>query len=90
MLNIASVIRNHNASLLKDPTPTDIKECRRCQKRECPLDKKCLSGNLVYNASVDRLNTNKIKHNYGTCEKSAITTTQHILEIKIKKKALNS
>ena len=62
MPNMASVIRNHNTSLLKDPTPTDIKECSCCQKTECPLDKMCLSGYLVYNALVDRLDTNKTKH----------------------------
>ena len=67
---MASVIRNHNTSLLKDPTPTDIKECSCCRKPECPLDKKCLSEYLVYNASVDRLDTNKTKHYYGTCEKN--------------------
>ena len=59
-----SVIRNHNTSLLKDPTPTDIKECSCHQKTECPLDKNCLSGCLVYNALVDRLDTNKTKHYY--------------------------
>ena len=32
------------------------------QKSECPLDKKYLSECLVYNASVDRLDTNKTKH----------------------------
>ena len=39
-------------------------------KAECPFDKKCLSESLVYNASVDRLDTNKTKHYYGTCEKN--------------------
>ena len=34
--NMASVIRNHNTSLLKNPTPTDIKECSYRQKVECP------------------------------------------------------
>ena len=29
-----------------------------------------LSGHLVYNAAVDRLDTNEIKHYYGTCEKN--------------------
>ena len=29
-----------------------------------------LSGHLVYNASVDRLDTNETKHYYGTCEKN--------------------
>ena len=70
MPNMASVIRNHNASLLKDSTPTDIKECSCCQKPECPLTKKCLSGYLVYNASVDRLDTDETKHYYRTCEKN--------------------
>ena len=67
---MASVTRNHNISLLKDPTPFDIKECSCRQKPECPLGKKCLSECLVYNASVDKLNTNKTKHYYGTCEKN--------------------
>ena len=55
---------------MKDPTPTDIKECSSCRKPECPLDKTFLSGYLVYNASVDRLDTNETKHYYGTCEKN--------------------
>ena len=35
-----------------------------------PIGQKCLSQHLVYNTSVDRLDTNKIKHYYGTCEKN--------------------
>ena len=34
------------------------------------MDKKCLSGNLVHNTLVDRLDTNKTKHYYGTSEKN--------------------
>ena len=67
---MASVIRKHNTSLLKDPAPTDIKECSCRQKTECPLNKKCLSGYLVYNALVDLLDTNKTKHYYRTYEKN--------------------
>ena len=70
MPNMTSVIRNHNTNSLKDPTPTDIKECSCRRKPECPLDKTFLSGYLVYNASVDRLDTNETKHYYGTCEKN--------------------
>ena len=62
MPNMASVIRNHNTSLLKDPSPTNIKECSCRQKTECLLDKNCLSGYLVFNALVDWLDTNKTKH----------------------------
>ena len=60
MPNMTNAIRNYNTSLLKDPTPTDIKECSCRQKTECPLDKKCLSGYLVYNTLVDRLDTMSI------------------------------
>ena len=70
MPNMTSAIRNHNTCLLKNPTPTDIKESSCRQKAECPLDKKCLSGYLVYNASVYWLDTNKTKSYYGTCEKN--------------------
>ena len=70
MSNVASVNRNHSNSLLKDPAPTDIKECSCGRKPECPLDKKCLSECLVYNASVNRLDTNETKNYYGTCEKN--------------------
>ena len=70
MPNMASVIRNHNTNLLKDPTPTDIKECSCRRKPECPLDKKCLSEYLVHNASFDRLDTNETKHYDGTYEKN--------------------
>ena len=71
MPNMASVIRNHNTNLLKDTTPTDIKECSCHQKQEFPLEKKCLSGYLVCNASADRLDTNKTKHYYGICKKNS-------------------
>ena len=62
MPNMASDIPNHNTNLLKEPTPTDVKECSCRRKRECLLDKKCLSGYLVYNALVDRPDTNETKH----------------------------
>lgn len=49
---------------LKDVAPTSIKDC------SCSLDKKCLSGKLLYNASVNRLDTNETKHDYETSEKN--------------------
>ena len=70
MPNMASVIQSQYTILLKDPAPTDIKQCSCHQKPVGPLDKKCLSGYLVYNASVDRLNNNETKHYYGTCERN--------------------
>ena len=34
------------------------------------IGQKCLSEYLVYNALLGRLDTNKTKHYYGTCEKN--------------------
>ena len=68
--NLQMTIQLYFTCLLKDPTPTDVKECSCHQRTECPLDKKCLSGYLVYNALVDRLDSNKTKHYYGTCKKN--------------------
>ena len=90
---MGNVIRNHKTSLLKDPAQTDIKECNRHRKPECPFDKNYLSECLVYSASVDRLDTNKlniIMELKRRTSESVITTTLHLLEIKAKKKALNS
>ena len=70
MSNIASVMQSHNTSLLKDPVPADIKECSCRRKPQRQLDKKCLSECLVYNTSVDMLDTNETKHYYGTYEKN--------------------
>ena len=47
MPNMASVIRNHNTSLLKDPTPNDIKECSCRKKTQCTLDKSVYLDILV-------------------------------------------
>ena len=70
MSNMASAIQSHNISVLKDPVPTDIKECSCCRKPECPLDRMCLSEFLVYKASADRLDTKETKHYYETCKKN--------------------
>ena len=50
-------------------------------------------GQKVFIALVDRLDTNKTKQYNGTCEKNFkehYNNTQHLLEIKAKKKAPNS
>ena len=70
MLYMASVIQSHNPSLLKYIVPTDITEYSCHWKLEYPLDQKCLPECLVYNDSVDTLDTNEIKLYYGTCKKN--------------------
>ena len=74
MPNIAFVIRSQNTSLLREPVPTDIKECSCCQ--EC----------LVYNASVDRLDTNETKDYYGTCENFEERYNNHTASFRNKSK----
>ena len=43
---------NHNANLLKVPTPTAIKTCDCNVKMNCPLNGNCMSECVVYNANV--------------------------------------
>ena len=86
--NMASVIRNHNTSLLKNPTPTDIKECSYRQKVECPywtksvyLDIQCAALQMK-GQTLTKLNiTMELARR---TLKRAIITTQPLLEIKIK------
>ena len=40
------------------------------RKNTMSIGQKCLSEYLVYNALLGRLDTNKTKHYYGTCEKN--------------------
>ena len=61
MPNMASVIRNHSTSLLKDHTPADIKECSCHQETE---------NRMSIRQKVFIWISNKTKHYYGTCKKN--------------------
>ena len=56
MLNMKSIISSHKKALLSDyhrsQTQTDEKECNCRKKDQCPLDEKCLTQNVVYQATV--------------------------------------
>ena len=56
MPNMKSIISSHNKALLSDyhrsQTQTDEKECNCRKKDQCPLDEKCLTQNVVYQATV--------------------------------------
>ena len=67
MPNMKNVIQKHNSKIMEDPIPTNNKTCSCRQKSDCPLNQKCLSECLVYNAVV---NTSTTKNYFGTCEKS--------------------
>ena len=56
MPNMKSIISSHNKALLSDyhrsQTQTNEKECNGRKKDQCPLDRKCLTQNVVYQATV--------------------------------------
>ena len=56
MPNMKSIISSHIKALLSDyhrsQTHTDEKECNCRKKDQCPLDEKCLTQNVVYQATV--------------------------------------
>ena len=56
MPNMKSIISSHNKALLSDyhrsQTQTNKKECNCRKKDQCPLDGKCLTQNVVYQATV--------------------------------------
>ena len=49
--NIAKIIAAKNAKVLKPPEE-DKPKCNCPKTKECPLDKKCLSEKLIYQATV--------------------------------------
>ena len=56
MPNMKSIISSHNKAVLSDyhqsQTQTSNKECNCRKKDRCPLDGKCLTQNVVYQATV--------------------------------------
>ena len=54
--NIKSIISSHNKAVLSNfyqsQTQTNDKECNCRKKDQCPLDGKCLTQNVVYQATV--------------------------------------
>ena len=67
MLNIKSVIENHNANLQsKHITHVAARSCSCLQKSECPLNNECLSGSLIYKETVSKTPLQLSKCYYGT------------------------
>ena len=55
MPNMKSIISSHNKALSdhhQSQTQTSDKECNCRKKDQCPLDGKCLTQNVVYQATV--------------------------------------
>ena len=56
--NMASHYSNHNRKLLSKQENKIVEDCT-CTKFECPLDKQCMEGPLVYQADVETRNITK-------------------------------
>ena len=63
MQNIKSVINNHNMKVLNNTA--EIEEgCNWRNKNNCPLDGKCLTTNIIYEAQITSNQLNYMQKNY--------------------------
>ena len=68
MQNIKSVINNHNMKVLNNTAETE-ESCNCRNKNNCPLDGKCLTSNIIYEAQITSNQRNyKQKVYIGTAE----------------------
>ena len=71
MPNINHIISSHNKSVLKHSEPKDNNPENACNcraNRQCPLDKKCLTSGVIYQATVTRQDTMKEETYIGLTE----------------------
>ena len=63
MDNMKSIISKHNMKVTNDNNDDDTKNLQQCNcrnKEQCPLDNKCLTSSVIYNAKVTTENGAKI------------------------------
>ena len=58
--NIKNLIKQHNISIMKGNNETEKRECNCRNKSNCPLDGKCLSECIVYEATVTTINNHNV------------------------------
>ena len=66
---MGSIIAQHNKQVLNrlSSADTETPPCICCNKRDCPLEGKCLTKGVIYKASICTPN-GKTKSYYGCCE----------------------
>ena len=81
MPNVKSIISSHNKSVLKDQSVTSASQvdtdCNCRKKDTCPLSGKCLTTNVVYQATVTRDDTNEQETYAGHTECQFKTRYSH-------------
>ena len=67
MNNVKSIITKHNARIAKNDKPQDknTNNCNCPENTTCPLEKQCMTKDIVYKATVTASNTNTIKNYIG-------------------------
>ena len=64
MSNVKSIITSHNTRIIRKSQPQDIsaENCNCRNKHACPLQNKCMSKDIVYQATIFTGNTQDTKH----------------------------
>lgn len=70
MENMASILKAHNKNITEGNTPKQLATCNCRNKAECPLDGKCLSHSIIYNAHITTDNNRHAKVYVGLTEKT--------------------
>ena len=65
---MAAIISSHNNQVLQPPIKTYGCNCRN--KKSCPLDNKCKTPKIIYQADVSNNVDNETKFYYGLTETS--------------------
>ena len=68
MENMGSIIRKHNKKILSNTPAISDDGCNCRSKDQCPIENKCLSSALVYNATVTTNDSSPGKNYIGLTE----------------------
>ena len=86
MANIKSIISSHNKAVLSNfyqsQTQTNDKESNCRKKDQCPLDGKCLTQNVIYQATVTTQTSSDSYVGLATNFKNATGIIQHLFDTK--------
>ena len=58
MKNFGSIISSHNKNILNTAQTTEQKQCNCINNKLCPLNNKCLSKNIIYQAKISSSSIN--------------------------------
>ena len=84
MPSVGAIINGHNKKVLKECRPLEKGECNCMEKGNCPLDGKCLTKGLIYEATIS-----SDLRNYGQKVYHGITKDKFKLRYANHKKAFN-